>query len=232
MNLLVTGENGFIGKNLLNRISLLEGYSVFYINRYNNLIFPFVPKKIDYVIHLSSVHRLEPESLIYEENKKINQHLINVLNFHSLKSNILFTSSIHENSDTFYGKSKRDSTLYFKDICKSWNKEFIKITFPNIFGPFAKPYHTSVVANFCSDIIQNKKSHINNVDLEIIYVKKAVNAILNFQSINVFETQKINLKELYNKINHIYKMHTIKNSITLEDTLDAELFITLKSYLK
>lgn len=231
MNLLITGANGFIGRNLINTISLKKNYKIFYVSRYNSSIFPFVPKKIDFVIHLASVHRLEPASLIYSENEKINKHLIEILNNHHLKSNILFTSSIHENADTFYAKSKKNSSVYLKNICKSWNTDFAKLIFPNIFGPFAKPYHTSVVANFCSDIINDKQSKINNVDLGLLYVDEAVKAILQFKSKSTFSTESINLVQLHQRIKNLYDSFSKNNTLVLNDSLDIKLFNTLKSYI-
>ena len=74
MNLLITGENGFIGKNLVNVISLDNNFRIFYLSRYNNCIFPFLPEKIDFVIHLASVHRIIPEHLVYDENEKDPDH--------------------------------------------------------------------------------------------------------------------------------------------------------------
>ena len=232
MNLLITGENGFIGKNLVNVISLDNNFRIFYLSRYNNCIFPFLPEKIDFVIHLASVHRIIPEHLVYDENEKINKHLMNVLEEYNFKPNILFTSSIHENKDTFYGKSKRDSSRYLKNICDSWNKKFVKLVFPNIFGPYAKAYHTSVVSNFCNDIIENKKSIINNVDLELLYIDSVIDAILNFESKKIFKTQIVNLHELHNRIKSLYQQHQQNTKITLNDNLDRQLFITLKSYIK
>lgn len=231
MNLLITGSNGFIGTNLINTLKLNSNFNLFYISRYNKNIFPFIPEKIDYVIHLSSTHRLNPEYLVYEENEKINKHLIAVLKEHNLKSNILFTSSIHEKNDSYYGKSKKDGSIYLKYICDSWKKEFVKIIFPNVFGPFAKAYKTSVVSNFCNDIITGKESTINNVDLELIYIDEVIKAILKFKNVENFQTNKINLKELHRKINLIYNMYKSGDEIILKSTFEMQLFITLKSYI-
>ena len=169
--------------------------------------------------------------LVYEQNKKINEHLINTLEHNDIRTNILFTSSIHENRDTFYGKSKLDSTSYFQDICNLWNKDFVKLIFPNIFGPFAKPNHTSVVATFCNDVILNKKSIINNVDLELIYVDQAINSILNFKEKKDFSKCRVNLLDLHKRIQNLYEQYCQNESIILKDTLDVQLFTTLKSHI-
>ncbi|WP_181374600.1 NAD-dependent epimerase/dehydratase family protein [Polaribacter aquimarinus] len=231
MNLLITGANGFIGRNIINKISITDEYNLFFISRFNDSIYPYTPDKIDFTLHLSSVHRAIPESLIYDENIKINQHLIDVLNNHNLKSNILFTSSIHENKDTFYGRSKRKSSSTLQYTCKDWGTKFVKIVFPNIFGPFAKPNHTSVVANFCSDIIYGKKSFINDVDLNLLYVDFAVEAILNFKSKEEFTTHKVNLLDLHKKLKNYYNLYKDEKPIVLNSKFDFQLFTTLKSYL-
>lgn len=232
MNLLITGANGFIGRNLINKISIQDKkYNLYFLSRFNDNIFPYIPDKIDFALHLSCLHRAEPERLIYDENIKNNEHLISTLNTHNLQTNILFTSSIHENKDTIYGKSKRESSRTFKRICDEWNANFVKIVFPNIFGPYAKPYHTSVVANFCKDIITNNKSYINNVDLDLLYIDSAVEAILNFKSKDKFLTQKVNLLNLHAKLKNYYIMYKEGKNIVLNSKLDFQLFTTLKSYL-
>ncbi|WP_299017186.1 NAD-dependent epimerase/dehydratase family protein [uncultured Polaribacter sp.] len=231
MNLLITGSNGFIGINLINRLSLLNKFNVFYLSRYNDIIYPYIPDKLDYVIHLASVHRVTPEKLIVNENIKINTHLIETLKKFNLKSNMLFTSSIHEKKDTFYGESKRHSSDYLKNICEEWETEYVKLVFPNIFGPFAKPYHTSVVANFCNDIILEKKSIINNVDFELIYINKAINAILQFRNNVNFNTQKIHLLKLHEKIYNLYHQYISNKSLIIKSSFDFELLTTLKSYM-
>jgi UDP-2-acetamido-2,6-beta-L-arabino-hexul-4-ose reductase len=231
MNLLITGATGFIGKNLINKLSVLKKYNLFFLSRYNSEIFPYRPEVIDKVIHLSCVHRDNPEELVYKKNYKIDNHLIDTLNKYNLTSDILFTSSIHETKDTFYAKSKRDSTKFLKKVCDDWNREFIKLTFPNIFGPYAKPNHTSVVANFCNNIVLNKESFINDVNFEMIYIDQAIKSILEFKSKEKFETQKINLFDLYIKIQSLYDSYKKDRRVELKSNLDIQLFYTLKSYI-
>lgn len=229
-NILVTGASGFIGRSLINRMVLSSNSSVYVTDKSFNTIFPYIPTKLDYVIHLAAVHRGNFEDQIYEENMAINQKLINLLNVHNLTSNIIFTSSVQEINDTAYGRSKRDGVKYLAEICKSWNKEFIKINLPNLFGPFAKPFHTSVVANFCKNIVDKKKSIVNNVALELLYVQDAIDQILTFEGCDTFETTKIYLPDLYELLEKMHKDIKLNKKIILNSTFEAQLFTTLMSY--
>lgn len=230
-NILVTGSSGFIGRNLINRITLSSDFSVYVTNKDINAIFPCIPSKLDYLIHLAAVHRGVSEDEIYKENMTINKKLINLLKVNNLESNIVFTSSIQELNNSAYGNSKKDGAKFFKETCKSWNKEFIKIKLPNVFGPNAKPYQTSVIANFCQDIISNKESFVNEVEINLLFIQQAINSILKFETCENFQTNKVYLPDVYAKLKSMYKSYLANTRIELNNKFEVQLFNTLISYI-
>jgi hypothetical protein len=88
------------------------------------------------------------------------------------------------------------------------------------------------VSNFCNDIIYDRISNINDVNLELLYVDEVIKAILNFKPKEKFKTQNVNLPELYKRIKNLHQLYIEKDKIVLNDDLDIQLFTTLKSYIK
>ncbi len=229
--LLITGSTGFIGRNLINKVSTFKNFEIVILDRDFKQIFPFMPTKIDWVIHLASKHRAEIESEVFDENIKMNEALVSFLKKNKLVSNILFTSSIQENKDSFYGRSKKDGANYLQAKTNEWGTRFEKVVLPNLFGPYAKPYHTSVVANFCNDIILEKESIVNNVNIKLLYVQEAVSAILKFKSRASFSTTTVYLPELYDTIQKLHTaFRTDPFTIQLKSQFEYQLLSTLSSY--
>ncbi len=230
-SILITGSTGFVGRHLLNRLAIEQGFKVFISNRALTNIFPHTPKSLDWLIHLASSHREREEKLVYEKNELINKKVVRLISEAGLKPNILFTSSIHEEGESFYGRSKKAGSSYLQSVCNSWDTKFEKIVFPNLFGPYAKPYHTSVVANFCADIISEKESYVNNVEINLMYVQEAIHAILRFESREAFETTKVYLPELHGTLK---KLHLAYNThpfhLDLNSKFESQLLSTLTSY--
>lgn len=229
--ILITGSSGFVGRHLLNRLAVEEGFKVFLTDKDFTRFFPTSPKSLDWLIHLASSHREAEEKLVYEKNELINKKVIKLIAEAGLTPNILFTSSIHEVGDSYYGRSKKEGSNYLQSVCNSWGTQYEKIVFPNLFGPYAKPYHTSVVANFCKDIISEKESYINNVEINLMYVQEAIRAILNFKSRQCFETNKIYLPELHRILKRLHLVYT-KDPLSLDinSKFEAQLLSTLISY--
>ncbi|MBT8276148.1 MAG: NAD-dependent epimerase/dehydratase family protein [Bacteroidia bacterium] len=229
--ILITGASGFVGRHLLNRLAIEDGFEVFITDREFTQIFPHPPKTVDWLIHLASSHRESEEKLVFENNERINRDIISLLTKAGLNPNILFTSSIHEEGDSFYGRSKKAGSEYLRSVCDSWNKKFEKIVFPNLFGPLAKPYHTSVVANFCQDIITGKESYINDVEISLMYIQDAINSILQLKSKDTFDTTKVFLPDLHRTIKELHlAYHADPFHINIKSKFESQLLSTLTSY--
>jgi UDP-2-acetamido-2,6-beta-L-arabino-hexul-4-ose reductase len=228
---LITGSSGFVGRHLLNRLAREDGFEVFITDRDFTQIFPHKSNSIDWLIHLASSHRESEDKLVFEKNEQINRDIVKLLTKAGLKPNILFTSSIHEEGDSFYGRSKKAGAEYLESVCDSWNTKFEKIVFPNLFGPYAKPYHTSVVANFCQDIISEKESFINDVEIKLMHVQEAINAILKFSSKSEFETSTVFLPHLHQTIKKLHvAYHTDPFHMDIKSKFESQLLSTLTSY--
>lgn len=163
MKLLVTGANGFIGKNLICELQN-RGYTEimkYDINTNQALLDDFC-KNCDFVFHLAGINRPEKEEEYMKENLGFTSLLIEKLDLYKNNAPILITSSIQATQDNPYGKSKRAmEEIMLSRKQKTGNKIFI-YRLPNVFGKWCRPNYNSVIATFCYNTARNLDIKIND----------------------------------------------------------------------
>jgi len=171
MKILVTGSNGFLGKNLIKRLKNDKENEILTFSRDN--IFSDIEQlcaNCDFVFHFAAVQRPENINEYMSVNYKLTQALVESLEKNNNSCPIMFSSSIQAALDNPYGRSKRtEEELLWK------HKEFFErriyiFRFPNVFGNGARPNYTSVVATFCYNVWRNIPISINNPTIYINFV--------------------------------------------------------------
>ncbi|MDY0230484.1 MAG: NAD-dependent epimerase/dehydratase family protein, partial [Candidatus Cloacimonadaceae bacterium] len=84
---------------------------------------------------------------------------------------LLFASSIQEERDNPYGRSKKEGRILLEEWAAKNRARFTGLIMPNVFGPFGHPYYNSVVATFCHQLTHNEQPKIDiDGELKLIYV--------------------------------------------------------------
>lgn len=107
MNILITGANGFIGKNL--RVFLSEqGYTkvTCFEQGHSYIELADMVKDTDFVFHLAGINRPKEEQEFFHGNTDLTQILVDTLAKTGRKIPLVLTSSIQAEHDNAYGKSK------------------------------------------------------------------------------------------------------------------------------
>ncbi|MBK69672.1 MAG: epimerase [Legionellales bacterium] len=251
LNIGITGSSGFIGKHLVNTLNLNKKINLFTIDKdnYNNKekLKSFV-KDCNVIIHLSSLNRHEDGKTLFDKNIEIVKKLINALNDSKSNSHVIFSSSIQENSNNSYGKSKKKSGLLLEDWANSSDGKVTSLTIPNVFGPFGKPFYNSVVATFCYQLAEGETPSIDSDnELKLIYVGELIDNILHiiesqrtdkvfskssFIRLPILPTNKIKVSKILNKLKR-FKALYLDNAIIpdLTQGFDKNLFNTFLCYL-
>lgn len=169
MKVLVTGANGFIGKNLIVHLSDMENVEILEMDKETKL--SDIEEKIentDYVFHLAGVNRPNDATEFYEGNTDFTQQLVNLLISKNIKVPIIFASSIQAELDNDYGKSKKQA----EDVILSYGNGSLVYRLHNVFGKWCRPNYNSVVATFCNNIATGKNISIDDrsKELELIYI--------------------------------------------------------------
>lgn len=182
MKILVTGANGFVGKNLIAELK----------NRSCNDIFEYdidtLPELLDkycheceFVIHLAGVNRPKNNSEFMSGNFGFTSKLLDTLEKYNNKSPILMSSSIQAMLDNPYGQSKRAGENLIFDYGRKNNVDVFVYRFPNLFGKWCRPNYNSVIATFCHNIAHDLPITVSdrNHTLNLVYIDDVVNEIIN-----------------------------------------------------
>jgi len=181
MNVLVTGAAGFIGSNLCEWLRQRADVTLLMFDRGDaDRDLREHLAVADFVYHLAGVMRPDNEGEFETVNvgltKRICEHLLNL----GRAVPIAFTSSVQAMLDNAYGKSKNRAK---KVLIKYAGQSGARITvyeLTNVFGKWAKPNYTSVVATFCHNIARDLPILISNPEhsLELVYIDDVVHRFI------------------------------------------------------
>ncbi|MBT7624014.1 MAG: SDR family oxidoreductase [Flavobacteriaceae bacterium] len=243
INVGITGANGFIGWHLCRQLKhRSDQYNLVIFQRDwfddNDKLNDFV-KKCDTIIHLAGLNRHSEENLIYNTNIDLANKLINSLELTQFNGQIIFSSSIHEENDNIFGKSKKNARLLFSNWAKSSRGRFNGLIIPNVFGPFGKPFYNSVISTFCHQLINKETPKIDiDAKLNLIYIDDLIDYIINVINNKSNYTQIIHHKYEYQvsqilKILEKFKLTYLKNGTIpkFKNDIDLNLFNTFRSYI-
>ncbi|WP_342388764.1 NAD-dependent epimerase/dehydratase family protein [Salinicoccus bachuensis] len=177
MNILITGANGFIAKNLIADLSHRGEHTITRVTRdtsKENLI--NACKKADFVYHLAGVNRPKNTNEFIDGNINFTRDLVSILKDSDTPPPILITSSIQAENDTPYGKSKKSAEDMIFSYGAHTGARILVYRLPNVFGKWCKPNYNSVVATFCNNITHNKPVQVNNIEtqLSLVYIEDVI----------------------------------------------------------
>lgn len=243
MNILITGAQGFVGKNLIAELKN-RGYKNLYeydIDTDPSLLDKYT-KSCDFVFHLAGVNRPKEQSEFMEGNFGFTSLLLDSLKKHQNKAPVLITSSTQATLDNPYGKSKKAG----EDLLFQYGKENGVIVhvyrLPNVFGKWCRPNYNSAVATFCYNIAHDLPIQINdpNVVMNLVYIDDVINSFIDrlqnssnaeekFASVDVVHT--IKLGEIVDLIQSFKDSRTNLELPYLADAFTKKLYSTYLSYL-
>ncbi|MDR0958456.1 MAG: capsular polysaccharide biosynthesis protein CapF [Clostridiales bacterium] len=172
MKVLVTGANGFVGKNLVAHLKTREHMVFEYdINSTTDQLDKFTAE-CEFVFHLAGINRPKDEAEFMAGNFGFSSELLNALLRHGNTCPVLISSSIQAALDNPYGKSKKaGEDLVFEYSDRTGANCFV-YRLPNLFGKWCRPNYNSVIATFCNNIIHDNEITINNPDtlLNLAYI--------------------------------------------------------------
>lgn len=227
---LVTGSNGFIGRNLIEGLRRREDVEIRTFDIEEDLAsLAEHLKDADIVFHLAGVNRPEKIEEFETGNAGLTRTIVDMLEKAKRNIPIVLSSSIQASLDNPYGISKKKA----EDILIEYsNKNDAKIyiyRFPNVFGKWCRPNYNSVVATFCHNISHGLDISISDVnkEIELVYIDDVVDEFLSVLSqedkdkgeyyYKIKRTFRITLGELAEKI---YRLKDIRKPLVVPDLSD------------
>lgn len=181
MNILVTGANGFIGKNLIVELKN-QGYTNIYsfTRQSESHLLDDYCKNADFVFHLAGINRPEDPSEFMDGNYGFTEKLLDTLKKHNNTCPVMISSSTQAELDNPYGISKRAGEDLLFNHQKETGAKALVYRFPNVFGKWSKPNYNSVIATFCHNIARGLPIQINdpNVLLNLVYIDDVIQELI------------------------------------------------------
>lgn len=170
MRVLITGVNGFIGKNLM-AFLLERGHEVLGLDKDDE---PYAWKenvlKAEYIVHLAGVNRPLSKEEFVDGNVNSLVRVVNILKENDKITPIILSSSSQAIYDNPYGKSKKAAEDCLFNYQRVSNNPVYVFRFQNVFGKWSRPNYNSMVATFCYNISHNLDIQINETAPKISFL--------------------------------------------------------------
>jgi len=220
--ILITGANGFVGKNLW-LLMENQGFEVLKVVRSTS-------KKemremallADYCFHFAGEVRPDAKAEDFlHSNLDFTKDLLSALSQKPI--DIVFTSTVHANTSTNdYGRTKCDAENLIYNYGKSNNVNTHVFRLPHLFGPYCKPNYNSVISTWIYNALNELELKVFDPDYELTYIY--INDLINVFSeqigiqntLSLPASYKIKLGELKSEI-----LKLVDNS----DNSDKNLFL-------
>ena len=197
MKILVTGAQGFVGKNLVAALQCLlsgkdrthPGLSIDEILEYDldtdpALLEPYCAKA-DFVFNLAGVNRPKDNAEFMEGNFGFASKLLDALKKAGNTCPVMLSSSVQATlmgryAGSDYGKSKLAGEELFFDYAAQTGAKVLVYRFPNLFGKWCRPNYNSAVATFCHNMARDLPITVNDpsVELELCYIDDLIGEML------------------------------------------------------
>lgn len=181
MKVLITGADGFVGKNLQLHLANRPDVQVVCFTRSDDLVqLHAMIQGVDFVFHLAGVNRpLDPSEFV-SGNTDLTQALCKVVatvaTTNGKKVPVVYTSSTQAAYENAYGDSKRGAEDALLELQRSHGVPVHVFRLPNVFGKWCKPNYNSVVATFCHNIARGLPIQVNDpaAPVTLVYVDDLV----------------------------------------------------------
>ena len=198
MNVLITGANGFVGKNLTQRLytirdrrdrtrPALQIDEIFLCTRQTT------PEELqefcrsaDFVVHLAGVNRPQDPKEFAAGNTELTRSLLAQLRRSGNRCPVLLASSVQASptgrcADSPYGMSKRAAETLLQSHSEETGAEGLIYRLPNLFGKWCRPNYNSVVATFCHNIARDLPITVSDpeTELELSYIDDVIDEMLD-----------------------------------------------------
>ena len=173
MKILITGADGFIGKNLIialqsrgyHELMMLEADApADVMERYC--------AECGFVYHLAGTNRTRQQDETMQGGFNFTDTLLRQLNKHKNRCPVMFASSTQAALPNLYGRSKKAGEELLELYAQETGAKVYVYRLPHVFGKWAKPNHNSVIATFCYNVSHDLPIviHDENTVMHLAYI--------------------------------------------------------------
>jgi UDP-2-acetamido-2,6-beta-L-arabino-hexul-4-ose reductase len=234
MKILITGANGFIGRNLKLHLTKKEGLEVSFFTR-DNLLDSLEEslRDVDFIFHLAGVNRPVNEDDYLSANVELARALYKAINNQVMagggkRPKLVYASSSQAAEGTGkYASSKRIAEKIVFNLNDQLGIPVYIYRLPNVFGKWAKPNYNSVVATFCHNISRDLPIRVDNSDavIQLLYVEDLMQSFLK-----LIDGSEINVdKNRFTIVEPIYSATVGQIAFWIREFKNSRLDLTINS---
>jgi len=243
MKILVTGANGFVGKNLVLELTNQGFTDIFAFDVDTDpALLDVYCKEADFVFHLAGVNRPKDPAEFMEGNFGFTSTLLDLLKKHNNVCPVMISSSSQAALDNPYGQSKKAGEEGMFAYSRETGARVFVYRFPNVFGKWCRPNYNSAVATFCNNIACDLPIQVNDRSavMNLVYIDDVVEELLHavtgspnregdYCVVPVFYTTT--LGEIVDLIYSFRASREERSIPDMTDALTSKLYSTYLSYL-
>ena len=180
MKILITGAEGFIGKNLIialrsrgqnDLLALDADAPAELLERYC--------AECNFVYHLAGANRTRQQDESMNGDFGFTDTLLRQLNKHKNRSPVMLASSTQAALPNLYGRSKKAGEELLDLYAHETGAKVYVFRLPHVFGKWAKPNHNSVIATFCYNVSHDLPIviHDENTQMHLAYIDDVAEAL-------------------------------------------------------
>ena len=237
MKVLITGSDGFIAKNLREKLQRDEKIKLYLFSKNDSPdILEAYIKEADFIYHLAGVNRPKEVSEFYEGNSDLTKFIVDTLIKQNKQTPIVLSSSTQANLDNDYGKSKLEA----ENTIIEYAKKYYIFRLPNVFGKWSKPNYNSVISTWCYNISHDIEIQINDetYTMSLVYIDDVVNEFVKCLNGNMksgySEVETVYNKTLSEISELLFEFKENRNSLVIPNVasgFERALYSTYLSYL-
>ena len=255
MNILVTGANGFVGRNLVSQLENIgsgkaRNYAIageeLHVLCYDVDSDPAALeeycRRADFVFNLAGVNRPEDPSEFMKGNFGFASLLLDTLKKCGNSCPVMISSSTQAALDNPYGESKRAGEELLFEYGRETGAKVLVYRFPNVFGKWCRPNYNSAVATFCHNIAHGLPIRVNDpsVVMHLVYIDDVVDELVaalsgeEHRSGAFCEVPVVHEITLGGIVDLLYSFRDMQQDLEVPDLGDAfakKLYSTYLSYL-
>ncbi|MEA4999141.1 MAG: NAD-dependent epimerase/dehydratase family protein [Candidatus Limiplasma sp.] len=179
MNLLITGANGFMGKNLSQTLALRDDTLFLADVDTPEETLREAAAKADFVFHLAGVNRPQNDAEFQTGNADYTLTLLEMLKQGKCPP-VLLSGSTQAALDNPYGISKRKAEEAVQAYAAATGAKVYCYRLTNAFGKWSKPNYNSAIATFCHHIARGLPITVSDPArvLRLVYIDDIVHAFI------------------------------------------------------
>ena len=181
MKILVTGANGFVGRNLCLTLEQMPDVEVLKYDLGDEAKLDGYAAECDFVMHLAGVNRPKDPAEFKTGNTVFTEDILEKLSARPNPPSVLLSSSIQAALDNDYGKSKAAAEDAVRAYGEKTGAPVFIYRLANVFGKWCRPNYNSAVATWVYNIARDLPIMVRDPEatVTLVYIDDVVRSFIS-----------------------------------------------------